>query len=61
MKEGFWWGFVAVGIINKIKFHEAPIKHFHRTKGESLYKISKLAGIILRNTIGLIKIKFNFE
>ena len=61
MKEGFWWGFVAVGIINKIKFYEAPIKHFRRTKGESLYKISKLAGIILRNTIGLIKIKFNFE
>ena len=22
MKEGFWWGFVAVGIINKIKLYE---------------------------------------
>lgn len=58
MKEGFWWGFVGVSILNKIKFNEIKIKHYNRLKGESLYKISKLFGIIFRNTVGIIRIKF---
>ena len=32
MREGFWWGFVAVSKRMKIKFHEVKIKHFKRSK-----------------------------
>jgi glycosyltransferase involved in cell wall biosynthesis len=60
MKEGFWWGFVGIAILNKIKFQEIIIKHYSRMEGESLYKFSKLFGIIFRNTIGLFRIKYKF-
>ena len=59
MREGFWWGFVAVCSKEKIKFIEKPIKHFSRDKGEAGYKLKNLLGIIFRNVKGLLKIKFN--
>lgn len=59
MREGFWWGFVAVSKKKKINFNEVKIEHFKRFGGVSGYKLQKMPGIILRNTIGLIKIKFS--
>ena len=59
MREGFWWGFVGVVKKKKLNFKEVSIKHFKRTKGEAGYKISSLPGIIIRNTLGLLKIKFS--
>jgi len=59
MKEGFWWGFVGVCINKQIKFKEVPIEHFKRKEGEAGYKLKNLPGIILRNFIGLLKIKLN--
>ena len=61
MREGFWWGFVGVSMINKIKFLEKPIKHYSREIGDSTYKISNILRIVLINTIGLLKIKFNLK
>ena len=60
MKEGFWWGFVGVCKINNYKIVEVPIKHFKREAGEAGYKFKNLFGIIIRNIIGLLKIKFNY-
>ena len=58
MKEGFWWGFVAVCTIKNIKLEEMSISHFARSHGFSqVYKIRKMPGIIYRNCVGLIKIK----
>jgi len=59
MREGFWWGFVGVVKKKKLNFKEVSIRHFKRTKGEAGYKISSLPGIIIRNTLGLLKIKFS--
>ncbi len=59
MKEGFWWGFVGTCKAQKIKIYEVPIKHYSRNIGEAGYKLKNLLGIILRNFIGLLKIKFN--
>ena len=59
MKEGFWWGFVGESIKKKYKFKEISIKHYKRLKGQAGYELSNLPGIIFRNMIGLIKIKFN--
>ncbi len=57
MSEGFWWGFVGVCLKMKMNFKEVPINHFKREKGIAGYKIIELPGIILRNFIGLIKIR----
>ena len=57
MREGFWWGFIATCKKLNFNFTEVPIEHFKREEGEAGYSISKLPGIILRNIIGLIKIK----
>lgn len=59
MKEGFWWGFVAVCIKKNIKIYETPITHYKRISGEAGYKIIQLPFIILRNIKGLLKIKFS--
>ena len=58
MKEGFWWGFVAISLKTKIKFIQKPIVHFERLEGEAGYQLKNLPGIIFRNILGLIKIKF---
>ena len=59
MKEGFWWGFVGVCKQSNYKIVEVPIIHFKRQSGEAGYKFKNLFGIILRNIIGLLKIKFS--
>jgi len=58
MKEGFWWGFVAISMKLKIRFIQKSIVHFERVEGEAGYKLKNLPSIILRNILGLIKIKF---
>ena len=57
MNEGFWWGFVAT--CKKLNFNlvEVPIEHYQRVEGEAGYNILGLPAIIIRNTIGLIKIR----
>ena len=57
MKEGFWWGFVGLCKIQKFIIYEVPIKHFRRESGEAGYKLKNIFGIIIRNIIGLFKIK----
>lgn len=59
MREGFWWGFVAVSKKIKINFHEVKIEHFARSAGDAGYQLNQMPGIILRNTLGLLKIKFS--
>lgn len=59
MREGFWWGFVAVSKKMKINFNEVKIKHFKRSEGDAGYQLKQMPGIILRNTIGLFKIKIS--
>mgnify|MGYP001212816103 CR=1 FL=1 len=59
MHEGFWWGFVGVSKKMKIEFIEVPILHFKRNQGKAGYKLSQMPRIIIRNTIGLLKIKFS--
>ena len=61
MKEGFWWGFVGECVKKKYKFKQIPIKHFGRLNGDAGYKLLDLPSIIIRNIIGLIKIKFNID
>ncbi len=59
MTEGFWWGFVATCKKSKIKLKEVPINHYERIKGTASYGLTSLPGIIIRNVIGLFKIKFS--
>jgi len=60
MREGFWWGFVGAGLQKKYKFIQLPIIHYERFDGSSVvYKPSKMPSIILRNIIGLIKLRFH--
>lgn len=56
--EAFWWGFVGACIKKNIKIHEININHRKRLIGDTnVYKLNKLPGIIVRNAIGLIKLK----
>lgn len=60
MKEGFWWGFVGAALKCGINISQFPIKHFQRYDGSSVvYKPSKMPSIILRNIIGLIRLRFS--
>lgn len=59
MTEGFWWGFIATCSKMKVRLSEVSIEHFARKSGVPSYGFLKLPGIILRNTIGLFKIKFS--
>jgi glycosyltransferase involved in cell wall biosynthesis len=58
MKEGFWWGFVGACWKRKIPIEEIPICHRKRFAGETqVYKLAKMPGIIIRNGIGLLKLR----
>ena len=58
VKEAYWWGFVGAAIMLKKKIIEYDIEHFERYDGSSVvYKFSKMPSIILRNLLGLIKLK----
>jgi glycosyltransferase involved in cell wall biosynthesis len=59
MKEGFWWGFVGACCKLKIPIEEIPIRHRDRFAGDTqVYKLAKMPGIIIRNSIGLLKLRF---
>ena len=59
MKEGFWWGFTAVCLKFKIKLIQSKILHRKRSFGKSdIYTINKIPKIVIKNTFGLLKIKF---
>ena len=61
MREGFWWGFVGAAKMYKLKFYEINIIHYERYDGSTVvYKFSKMPIIILRNIMGLIKLKRSF-
>ena len=60
MKEGFWWGCVGAGKMKGYSFGEKIIKHYERYDGSTVvYKLSKMPSIIIRNIIGLIKLRFS--
>lgn len=60
MREGFWWGFVGTCLKLNFKFKQVPIQHFRRKNGAAGYKLINLPMIIIRNFLGLLKIK-NFK
>jgi glycosyltransferase involved in cell wall biosynthesis len=61
MREGFWWGFVGAAKMYNLKFHQINIIHYERYDGSTVvYKLSKMPMIILRNILGLIKLKRSF-
>jgi glycosyltransferase involved in cell wall biosynthesis len=62
LKEGFWWGFIGAAIMKKKIIKEIDIEHFKRYDGSTVvYKVSKMPLIIIRNVIGLVKLKKSFE
>jgi glycosyltransferase involved in cell wall biosynthesis len=62
LKEGFWWGFVGAAIMKKKNIKEIEIQHFERYDGSTVvYKLNKMPFIIIRNIIGLIKLKKSFD
>jgi len=59
MLEGFRWAVVAVCIKKKIRILEFPINHRQRIAGASrVYHFRTLPGLVCRNFIGLLKIRF---
>ena len=42
-----------------IKSSNLKIKHFKRSEGDAGYQLKQMPGIILRNTVGLFKIKIS--
>ena len=61
MREGFWWGFVGAAKMYKLKFHQIDIIHYERYDGSTVvYKLSRMPMIIIRNILGLIRLKKSF-
>jgi glycosyltransferase involved in cell wall biosynthesis len=59
MKEGFWWGFAGACWKLRIPIEEVQIRHRERFAGNThVYKPEKMPGIIFRNGIGLLKLRF---
>jgi len=59
MKEGFWWGFVGACWKLKLPIDEIQIRHRKRFASETqVYKLAKMPGIMFRNSIGLLKLRF---
>jgi len=58
MKEGFWWGFVGACWKLKIPIEEIPIRHRARFAGRThVYNLGQMPGIIIRNGVGLLKLR----
>ena len=58
MREGFWWGFIGAALKQKLIIKQVRIKHYKRYDGSSVvYSFSKMPAIIIRNIIGLVKLK----
>jgi hypothetical protein len=59
MSEGFWWGFVGACVKKNKKIIEIPIHHARRLDGDTrVYKPGKMPGIIARNMLGLLKLRW---
>lgn len=59
LKEGFWWGFVGACCKHKKTILEIKIHHTKRANGSTqVYQLRKMPGIVIRNLIGLLKLKF---
>jgi dolichol-phosphate mannosyltransferase len=59
MKEGFWWGFVAVCHIRSISIKENIVNHRVRVHGKTqVYRLSKIPSIVIRNIMGLLSIRY---
>jgi len=59
IREGFWWGFTGACWKLKIPIEEIQVHHRERTAGDTrIYKFWKMPGIIFRNVIGLLKLRF---
>ena len=57
LKEGFWWGFVAVCIKKNINIKEIPIDHRARYDGDTkVYKLRNIFNIAVGNIFGLFKL-----
>lgn len=60
LREGFWWGFTALCLKSNIKIIEKPIHHRERLSGKTqIYQLHKIPGIVGRNLIDLIKLRFS--
>ena len=60
MREGFWWGFIGAAVLHKLKIAQVKIVHYQRYDGSTVvYKLSKMPGIIIRNMIGLIRLRIS--
>jgi len=61
LKEGFWWGFVGAAKMMGFTFFQIDIVHYKRWDGSSVvYKFNLMPMIIIRNIMGLIKLKKSF-
>jgi hypothetical protein len=62
LKEGFWWGFIGAAKMSGLKINQIDIIHYKRYDGSTVvYKLSKMPMIIIKNIIGLIKLKRSFN
>jgi glycosyltransferase involved in cell wall biosynthesis len=62
LKEGFWWGFTGAAKMSGLKINQIDIIHYKRYDGSTVvYKLSKMPMIIIKNIIGLIKLKKSFN
>src|SRR5262249_9685370 len=62
MEEGFWWGFVGACSRLNITIDEVQIRHRKRSAGKTqIYKLRKMLAIMIRNSIGLLKLRFAEE
>ncbi len=60
MREGFWWGFVGACVKKNIEVIEIKVDHQQRLDGDTqVYKLTKMPSIIIRNFIGLIKLRLS--
>ena len=58
--EGFWWGFVGACCKSQVAIDEIKIRHRERSGGATqIYSPGKMPGIVLRNGIGLLKLRIS--
>lgn len=60
LREGFWWGFIAMCVKKNLTIYEIPVRHRQRLVGKTVvYENTRIPGIAFRNIIGLIKLKYS--
>jgi len=59
IREGLWWGFTGACWKLKIPVDEIKVLHRERITGDTqIYRLWKMPGIIFRNVVGLLKLRF---